>query len=131
MENNNEMIEKLMQFYKENPSKYVHDLEMFYDSDSPSILPLRFPMSKIDEAFDEWPPSEIFKLVSCAHDDEGDTFNLNRKYFYFDDTLNLVSTDNVSCSDYLNAHAVSEIINNVSHDHLCEEAQAIIDKWSK
>lgn len=125
-----EMIKELMQFYKENPSEFVHDIEMYCNSGNAAILPFRFLMSKLDEALaDRLSPSEIMKMAYYAHDDEGDTFNFNRKYFYFNDAGNLVSTDNISVSDYINDPAVNEIVNNASHLDLCEGAQAIIDKW--
>ena len=118
---NNELIEKLMQFYEENHDDFAYDLNSYLDSD------LRYPMNEIDEVFYEKSPSEIQDMKFCAHDEDGDTFNPNRKYFYFDGIGNLVSTDDDGCSEYLDEFTVRNIIKTVPHFQLSMGTQAIIN----
>ncbi|MDD6560914.1 MAG: hypothetical protein PUF17_08085 [Lactimicrobium massiliense] len=132
------MINELTEFYKKYPNMFVHDLETFDDLDDYLRndylgISLRIPMddSDLDETLKGKSPSKILKMAFCGHDDYGDTFKLNREYFYVDDAGYLISTNDGSYSEYINVYTVSKIIDNASHFNLCEGAQAIIDKWSK
>ena len=134
---NNEMVEKLMQFYKDNPDDFTNDIEEL-DSWNGCLGDERCtPMDELDEIYQGTEPTEILRRAFFGRDDDGwhyedgekvhESFNPNRDYFYYNGYGNLVSTDEKDYSDFLDENFVEDIIENSAHLCLSDGAKEIID----
>ena len=135
---NSKMIEKLMQFYKDNPDDFTNDIEEL-DSWNGCLGDERCtPMDELDEIYQGTEATEILRRAFFGRDDDGwhyedgekvhESFNPNREYFYYNGYGNLVSTDEKDYSSFLDENFVEDIIENSAHLCLSDGAQEIIDE---
>ena len=126
---NNNTIEKLMQYYNDNPDAFADDIESL-DVKNECLGDDRcYPMDILDGFFYGKSPSEMIEMVCSGGDaDEGGPFKPCRKYFCFNGLGGIISTDD---RDYrycfLDDEYVKAIIDNASTLDLSEGAQAIIN----
>ena len=98
-------------------------------------------MDYLDEIYQGKEATEILRRAYFGHDDDSwheengervyGEFNPNRDYFYFNGYGNLVSTDELDYSDFLDEDFVQGIINNECHLDLSDGAQEIIDNYDE
>lgn len=126
MENNN-TIEKLMQYYNDNPDDFADDIESLDDLNGYLSNDRRHPMDKLDGSLEGYSPTDMLTLAHYSWDEQDSEFNTERKYFYWNRCPGLVSTNNRDYrSDYLSDGTVERIVENATHLHLSEGAQKII-----
>ena len=128
------MIEKLMQFYKENPDAFADDVEDLgawcdtHEGEDYIGYDRRYPMSELNDMFEDQSPKDVEETYSYSTDEDGGNFNPNRAYFCVRYNGGLYSTDNRDYrSHYLDEYAVKDIIDHASDLYLSDGAQAIIN----
>ena len=130
-----ELVEKLLAYYKENPDDFncdIEELDGWTDCLYDDKIHL---MEEINEFFDGTEPEEVLRSAFYGYDEpvnkdeERLPFNPNRKYFYFNGYGNLVSTNEVDYSDYLDIAFVQLIIDNRFNLSLSSGAEDIIDDY--
>lgn len=127
------LAETLLNYYKKNEDDFNHDIEEM-DSYNGCLGDGRIePMELLDELFQGTEATEILRRAFFGYDDayakseQRATFNPNRDYFYFNGYGNLVSTDELDYSCYIDVDHVQDIIDNECHLCLSDGAQEIID----
>lgn len=131
------LAEILLNYYKENEEDFNHDIEEL-DSWSGCLGDDRIePMYMLDELYQNTEITEILRRAFFGYDDayakseQRATFNPNREYFYFNVYGNLVSTDELDYSCYLDVDYVQDIIDNECHLCLSDGAQEIINSYDE
>lgn len=130
-----ELVEKLLAYYKENEEDFVNDIEELDNWNGCLYEDRVISMNEIDVFFQNTDTLEILRRAFYGYDDDFSTssqkaaFNPNRDYFYFNAYGNLVSTDEVDYSEYLDEYFIQEIIDNRCHLSLSEGSQEIIDDY--
>lgn len=135
------LAEALFEYYQQNDDDFNHDIEEL-DSWNGCLDDRRLePMETLDEIYQGKDVTEILRRAYYGHDDDSwhiedgekvyDEFNPNREYFYFNGYGNLVSTDELDYSDYLDEYYVQDIIDNEGHLDLSDGAQEIIDNYDE
>ena len=135
------LAEALFEYYQQNEDDFSHDIEEL-DSWNGCLYDRRLePMETLDEIYQGKDVTEILRRAYYGHDDDSwhiedgekvyDEFNPNREYFYFNGYGNLVSTDELDYSDYLDEYYVQDIIDNEGHLDLSDGAQEIIDNYDE
>lgn len=135
------LAEKLLNYYQENDDDFNHDIEEM-DSWSGCLGDCRIePMYVLDEIYQSKQVTEVLRRAYFGYDDDSwheengkrayGEFNPNRDYFYFNGCGNLVSTDELDYSDYLDVDYVQDIIDNECHLYLSDGAQEIIDSYDE
>lgn len=131
------LAETLLNYYKENEDDFSHDVEEM-DSWNGCLGDDRIePMYMLDELYQNTEATEILRSAFFGYDDayakseQRATFNPNREYFYFNGYGNLVSTDELDYSGYLDVDYVQDIIDNERHLCLSDGAQEIIDSYDE
>ena len=130
-----ELVEKLLEYYKENVEDFNHDIEQL-DSWTGCLYDDKiYPMEELNELFSNEKPDEIIRRAFYGYDEtytkdeQREPFNPNRDYFYFNGYGNLVSIDEKDYSDYLDTDFVQEIIDNSYNLSLSGGAEDIIDDY--
>ena len=127
------LADKLLAYYEENSKDFLDDIEELnnwsgYLGDDKVI-----PMEELDEFYQGAEPLELLRRAFFGYDEPYEKckqhypFNPNRNYFYFNSYGNLVSTDEVDYSDYLDEDFVQEIIDSEADLSLSKGAREIID----
>jgi len=130
-----ELVKELMNYYKENEENFVDDIEELNGWNDCLYGDQIYSMSDFDEVLQDIEPSDIMHVVSYGYDEpvnkdeERQPFNPNRQYFYFNGYGNLVSTDKIDYSAYLDTYFIQDIIDNNANLTLSEGAQDIIDNY--
>ena len=127
-----EIAEKLLTYYKENEEDFVDDIEELDNWNGCLYDDRVYSMDELDDVLQDVKPSGILMSAFCGYDktrEEPSPFNPNRDFFYFNGYGNLVSTDKIDYSDYLNTYFIQEIIDNKNHLSLSEGAQNLIDDY--
>lgn len=130
-----ELVEKLMEYYKENEDDFTNDVEELDNWNGCLYDDKIYPMEDLNEIYQGANPEEILRRAFYGYDepvnkdDQRRPFNPNRNYFYFNGYGNLVSIDNRDYSSYLDDDFIQDIINNECHLSLSEGAQKIIDSY--
>ena len=133
----NKLAEILLNYYKENEKDFNHDIEEMDDWNGYLGSGRIEPMKELDVIYQSKEATEILRRAFFGYDDayakseQRATFNPNRDYFYFNGYGNLVSTDELDYSDYLDVDCVQDIIDNESHLCLSDGAQEIIDSYDE
>ena len=133
--------ETLFNYYQEHEDDLNHDIEEL-DSWNGILGDRRAEqMDYLDEIYQGKEATEILRRAYFGHDDDSwheengervyGEFNPNRDYFYFNGYGNLVSTDELDYSDFLDEDFVQGIINNECHLDLSDGAQEIIDNYDE
>lgn len=133
------LAEELLEYYKQNGDDFNHDIEQL-DWYNGCLGDRRLtPMDELDEIYSSTDALEILRRAYFGHDDDSwtiengervyDEFNPNRDYFYYNGYGNLVSTDELDYSDYLDIDYVSDIIDYEAQLDLSDGAQEIIDEY--
>ena len=133
--------ETLFNYYQEHEDDLNHDIEEL-DSWNGILGDRRAEqMDYLDEIYQGKEATEILRRAYFGHDDDSwheengervyGEFNPNRDYFYFNGYGNLVSTDELDYSDFLDEDFVQGIINNECHLDLSNGAQEIIDNYDE
>lgn len=133
--------EALLNYYQEHEDDFNHDIEEL-DSWNGTLGDRRAEqMDYLDEIYQGKDATEILRSAYFGHDDDSwheengervyGEFNPNRDYFYFNGYGNLVSTDELDYSDFLDEDFVHGIINNECHLDLSDGAQEIIDNYDE
>lgn len=128
------LAETLLNYYKENEDDFNHDVEEMDDWNGYLGFGRIEPMEELDVIYQNEEATEILRSAFFGHDEnsiQSATFNPNRDYFYCDGYGNLVSTDFIDYSDYLDDDCVQQIIDNESHLCLSDGAQEIIDSYDE
>lgn len=129
------LVEKLLNYYKENTEDFVDDIEELDDWNDCLYEDRIFPMDEFDDVFQNINPSDILSRAFYGYDEPTDKneqrqpFNPNREFFYFNGYGNLVSTNKINYNDYLNDYFIQDIIDNKEHLGLSEGAQELIDNY--
>lgn len=134
-EQRQEIINEIKQYFEENPDIFndcIMELDSYnnYLGDS-----RRYDMYMIDEFFSGYSPLEVLQHAFFGRDDDNggefSEFNPNRNYFYFNGYGNLVSTDYIDYSDFLDNYAVEAMIKNRNYIYTIEtddELKQLFDK---
>lgn len=129
------LVNELLAYYKKNDEDFNNDIEEL-DSWNGCLYEDRIiPMEELDDYYQGAEPLEILRRAFFGYDEPYEKckqhypFNPNRDYFYFNGYGNLVSTDEVDYSGYLDEDFVQEIIDNEYNLSLSDGAQEIIDKY--
>ena len=127
------LVDKLLAYYKENSEDFTDDIEELDNWNECLYEDKIFSMDELDEVLQDIEPSELLRRAFFGYDEPYEKckqhypFNPNRNYFYFNGYGNLVSTDEVDYSDYLDEDFVQEIIDNEADLSLSKGAREIID----
>ena len=127
------LLYKLMKYYRENSSDFIDDIEELNNWNGYLYDDRVFSMDDLNDVLQDINPSDILFSSFYGYDepvnkdDQRQPFNPNRNYFYFNGYGNLVSTDKIDYSDYLDDYFVQEIIDNAANLVLSEGAQNLID----
>lgn len=131
------LAETLLNYYQEHEDDFNHDIEEL-DGWNGCLGDDRIePMEELDVIYQSKEATEILRRAFFGYDDayakseQRATFNPNRDYFYFNGYGNLVSTDELDYSGYLDLDYVQDIIDNVCHLDLSDGAQEIIDNYDE
>lgn len=130
-----ELVEKLMNYYRENMEDFNNDIEELDDWTGCLYDDKIYPMEDLDEIYQGTKPEEVLRRAFYGYDEpinkdeERLPFNPNREYFYFNGYGNLVSIDKVDYSDYLDHYFVKLIIDNRYNLSLSDGAEEIIDNY--
>ena len=133
--------ETLFNYYQEHEDDFNHDIEEL-DSWNGILGDRRAEqMDYLDEIYQGKEATEILRRAYFGHDDDSwheengervyGEFNPNRDYFYFNGYGNLVSTDELDYSDFLDEDFVHGIIDNECNLDLSDGAQEIIDNYDE
>ena len=129
------LVEKLMNYYRENTEDFNNDIEELDDWTGCLYDDKTYPMEELNEIFQGKEPEEILRRAfygydeAYKNDEQPRPFNPNREFFYFNGYGNLVSTDEKDYSAYLEEAFVQEIVDNRGHLPLSEGSQNIIDDY--
>lgn len=130
-----ELVEKLMNYYRENTEDFNNDIEEL-DSWTGCLYDDKiYLMDDLNEFFSNEKPDEIIRRAFYGYDEtytkdeQREPFNPNREYFYFNGYGNLVSINKVDYSDYLNNYFIQLIIDNRYNLSLSSGAEDIIDDY--
>ena len=121
-----EAIEKIIQFFGDNDEVFnacIVELNSYNGFLGDNVV---YPMDYIDELYYHTNPSDILARAFYGYDADNWTttangekeyaqFNPNREFFYYNGYGNLVSTDYMDYSDYLDDYFVQELENNRAH----------------
>lgn len=132
-------IEKLMQYYNDNPDDFADDIEELDDYNGCLGGERRHPMDELYEIYDDADPTEILRRAHFGydddswHDEDGEMvrgeFNPTREYIYINGYGNFVSTSDRDYRDgYLEENYVQDIIDASQSLGLSDGAQKIIDE---
>ena len=130
-----ELVEKLMNYYRENMEDFANDIEELDDWTGCLYDDKIYPMEELNEIFSNDEPEEILRRAFYGYDEpineneQRQPFNPNREYFYFNGYGNLVSIDEKDYSDYLDTDFIQEIIDNRYNLSLSSGAEDIIDDY--
>ena len=128
-----ELVEKLMNYYRENVEEFNNDIEELDDWNGCLYEDRIFPMNELDDVCQGISTEEILRRAFYGYDepvnkdDQRQPFNPNRQYFYFNGFGNLVSIDEKAYNSYLDDYFIQEIIDNAANLVLSEGAQNLID----
>lgn len=127
--------QELLSYYKENIEDFNNDIEALDDLTGCLGSERAIPMEELDDCYQDISPLDLLRRAFFGYDEEDsnsnqkEPFNPNRDYFRVNGYINLVSTDNLDYSDYLDEVTVDNIIDNSQNLMLSDGAQDIIDKY--
>ena len=130
-----ELVEKLMDYYRENMDEFNNDIEKLNDWTGCLYDDKFYPMDDLNELFHGTEPDEILRCAFYGYDEpvnkdeERLPFNPNRNYFYFNGYGYLVSIDQRDYTDYLDNEHIQDIIDNRYNLSLSGGAEDIIDDY--
>ena len=130
-----ELVEELMNYYKENKEDFVNDIEELDDWTGCLYDNKFYPMDDLNELFYGTEPDEILRRAFYGYDEpvnkdeERLPFNPNRGYFYFNGYGNLVSIDQRDYTEYLDNDFIQDIIDNRYNLSLSRGAEELIDEY--
>lgn len=125
--------QELLSYYKQNIEDFNNDIEALDDWTGYLGGERAIPMEDLDDYYQDISPLDLLRRAFFGYDDDDSTpeekapFNPNRDYFHVNGYINLVSTDNLDYSDYLDEVTVDNIIDNSQNLMLSDGAQDIID----
>ena len=129
------LVEKLLAYYKENKEDFANDIEELDDWTGCLYDDKIYPMDDLNEFFSNEKPDEIIRRAFYGYDEtytkdeQRESFNPNRNYFYFNGCGNLVSIDEKDYSDYLDIAFIQDIIDNSHNLVLSDGSQEIIEDY--
>ena len=105
-----EVTDAIINYFKENEESF-NDCILDLDSYNGYLNDDRyFEMYELNEFLQCKEPEEILKMSFYGYDEDNDTaFNPNKEYFKFNACGNLVSTDSIDYSSYLDDYFVEEL----------------------
>ena len=130
-----ELVEKLLEYYKENMDDFANDIEQLDDWTGCLYDDKFYPMEELNEFFSNEKPDEIIRRAFYGYDEtytkdeQREPFNPNRDYFYFNGYGNLVSINQRDYTDYLDRDFIQEIIDNRYNLSLSSGVEDIIDDY--
>ena len=125
--------QELLNYYKGNVEAFNNDIEALNSWSGYLGDEKVMPMEELDEFYRGAEPLELLRRAFFGYDEPYEKceqhypFNPNRDFFYFNGYGNLVSTNEIDYSNYLDDDFVQEIIDNEPHLSLSKGAQEIID----
>ena len=129
------LVEKLLEYYKENKEDFANDIEELDDWTGCLYDDKIYPMGDLNEFFSNEKPDEIIRRAFYGYDEpineneQRQPFNPNREFFYFNGCGNLVSIGEKDYSDYLDIAFIQDIIDNRYNLSLSNGAEDIIDDY--
>ena len=129
------LVEKLLEYYKENMEDFANDIEELDDWTGCLYDDKIYPMDDLNEFFSNEKPDEIISRAFYGYDEpineneQRQPFNPNREFFYFNGCGNLVSIAEKDYSDYLDIAFIQDIIDNRYNLSLSSGAEDIIDDY--
>ena len=129
------LVEKLMNYYKENTEDFNNDIEQLDNWNGCLYDDKALPMENLNEIFSNDEPEEILHRAFYGYDEpinkneQRQPFNPNREYFYFNGYGNLVSIDKKDYSSYIEESFIQDIIDNSHNLSLSSGAEEIIDEY--
>ena len=130
-----ELVEKLMNYYRENKEDFANDIEELDNWTGCLYDDKIHPMEELNELFQGTEPEEILLRAFYGYDEplnkdeQRQPFNPNREYFYFNGYGNVVSIAEKDYSDYLDTDFTQDIIDNRYNLSLSSGAEDIIDDY--
>ena len=127
--------QELLSYYKQNTEDFNNDIEALDDLTGYLGGERAIPMEDLDDYYQDISPLDLLRRAFFGYDEEDINskqkapFNPNRDYFYVNGYINLVSTDNLDYSDWLDEVTVDNIIDNSQNLMLSDGAQEIIDEY--
>ena len=133
--NNNELREKLMNYFKDNEddmNDVMEQLDSWYGFLGDDAY---FPMDELYElnpvnSQDDF--DDLMNRIYYGHDDDngdGSTFDPNRDYFYYNGYGNLVSSSYKDYSDKLDDYFIDEVIENKDQITLPDGVEEIFNEY--
>ena len=128
------LVEKLLEYYKENMEDFANDIEQL-DDWTGCLYNKIYPMEELNELFSNEKPDEIIRRAFYGYDEpineneQRQPFNPNREYFYFNGYGNLVSIAEKDYSLYLEESFIQDIIDNRYNLSLSSGAEDIINDY--
>ena len=129
------LVEKLLEYYKENKEDFANDIEELDNWTGCLYDDKIYPMEELNEFISNEKPDEIIRRAFYGYDEpineneQGQPFNPNREFFYFNGCGNLVSINEKDYSDYLDIAFIQDIIDNRYNLSLSNGAEDIIDDY--
>lgn len=133
--NNNELREKLMNYFKDNEDDMNDVMEQLDSWDGFLGDDAYFPM---DELYELNPVNsqddldDLMNRIYYGHDDDnggGSAFCPNRYYFYYNGYGNLVSSDYKDYSDKLDDYFIDEVMENRNQITLPDGVEEIFTEY--
>lgn len=127
--------QELLSYYKQNIEDFNNDIEALDDWTGYLGGERAIPMEELDDYYQDISPLDLLRRAFFGYDEECSNskqkapFNPNRDYFYVNGYINLVSTDNLDYSNWLDEVTVDNIIDNSQNLMLSDGAQDIIDEY--
>lgn len=133
--NNNELREKLMNYFRDNEDDMNDVMEQLDSWDGFLGDDAYFPMDELYElnpvnSQDDF--DDLMNRIYYGHDDycgDGSAFCPNRNYFYYNGYGNLVSSDYKDYSDKLDDYFIDELIENMNNITLPDGVEEIFDEY--
>lgn len=142
-EKKNAIAQAIIKWFEANEEDFNETIEQLDDVCSWFDGDRYLPMVMLNETFYDTEPAEILDYAFYGYDDDSYTinalsgvkepakFNPNRKYFYFDDCGNLISSDVKDYSSYLDEYFVNELLNHRGQMTLSDEVEELLDELAK
>lgn len=133
--NNNELREKLMNYFKDNEDDMNDVMEQLDSWDGFLGDDAYFPMDELYElnpvnSQDDF--DDLMNRIYYGHDDDngdGSAFCPNRYYFYYNGYGNLVSSDYKDYRDKLDDYFIDEVMENRDKITLPDGVEEIFDEY--
>ena len=123
-----EILEDILGYFQENENEFIEAIEELDSYNDYLNDDRQYPMEELSEFLCGIDPLEAIERAFFGYDKESyngeryeQSFNPYRKYFYFNGYGNLVSTDYLDYSSYLDEYFVEELADHWNKLGYCNE----------